>query len=202
MPRAPARFDRDGLRSRPGPMPLDHGLGERHVRARLAVQPVRDRSSRAPAQPVPLQQPAGCLPPLRGIRAGHRAGSRPHRPGPVEVDPRRGDRALDHSGPPGIAPGPASAQSTSLGIPVDVPFNQLSPEQVKIADRRPAGRGLSRPERLLRRGSNARPGEFRFRSSSAAGGVTSPAPTATGAGFAPRRWPCASSGSTSPSSRP
>ena len=45
-----------------------------HVRPRLAMQPLRDRSPRAPAQPLPLQQPPGCLPAVRGDRPGPRAG--------------------------------------------------------------------------------------------------------------------------------
>ena len=69
--------------------------------------------------------------------------------------------------------------STGLGVPVDVPFGQLSPEQVKVVIDGQPDAGFPGLKGFLR-GSNAAPGEFRFRSSSAAGGAISPVPTATG----------------------
>ena len=147
-PQRQARFDRDGLRSRPGPMPAACRIWRAHIRAGLAVQPVRDRSSRARGQPVPIQQSAGCLSPLRGIRVGHRAGSRAHHPGPFPVDPRRGDRALVHSGPPGPAPGlaaPVHQARRSRGRAIRSAHTRAGQGR----DRRPAGRWLSGPERIL-----------------------------------------------------
>ena len=64
---------------------------------------LRDRSPRAPAQPVPLQQPPGGLPRLRGSRPDDRARPGPHRARPVEDDPRRGARALVDAGLSGLS---------------------------------------------------------------------------------------------------
>ena len=117
---------------RHGPVPADSRFRLVHLRARLAVQPVRVRSSSAPEQPVPVQQCPRHLPPLRGSWPGCRAGSRSYHPRPVDDHPQRAR----------IAPWNHPAhrrllqdlieRSQRLGIPVDVPFAELTAGHVQV----------------------------------------------------------------------
>ena len=91
--------------------------------------------------------------------------------------------------------------SARLGVPVDVPFGQLTPEQVKIVIDGQPDAGFTGVKGFLR-GSKPAPGKSRCKFSSAAGGAISPVRNATGRGSAPKRLPFALAASTSPSCRP
>ena len=91
--------------------------------------------------------------------------------------------------------------SSRLGVPIDVPFSQLTPEQVAVVIEGQPDAGFPGVAGFWLVSSSA-PGGFPSRSSSAGGGAHVPARIATGIGFAPRRWRFALVGSISPNCRP
>ena len=106
-PERRTRLDRNGVRQGAGPLPDPRRRRVLDLRPRLAMQPMRDRSPRAPAQPVPVQQPPRGLPGLRGLRPDDGARPGPDRPRPVEDDPRGRHRPLDDARPIGAPRGVA-----------------------------------------------------------------------------------------------
>ena len=68
------------------------------LQQQLGLRRLRHRVSPARAAAVQLQQPAGGLPEVRGFRQRHRRRHGPGRARSEQVDPRGGDRALEHAG--------------------------------------------------------------------------------------------------------
>ncbi len=97
-----------------------------------AVPRLRARLRRPRPSPVPLQQPARSLPDLRGVRVGRRPRPDPDRPRPLE------DHRAKGPSPPGLRRATRTTCATCspsprrLGLPVDVPFSELSPAQVAL----------------------------------------------------------------------
>ena len=104
---------------------FDKGLGRCRVLAGndswtfirgLAMQPMRHRAYRAPAEPLPVQPAAGRLPDLRRVRADHRARPGTDRARPLEVDPPGGHCALDDPRV-SVIPGRAARRCDGAGHP-------------------------------------------------------------------------------------
>ena len=183
--RASARLDRVGVRQGPGPLPDPRRRRFLDLRPRLAMQPVRDRAPRAPAEPLPIQPRPGRLPDLRGIRAGSPSSTWP---GSCRTPRRRSGRARSRPGrPPPIGPilDELLADATTLGIPVDLPFAGWMPEQVRRVMRGRARAPGSRASRASSGRSSGRRTSCTSGSSSADGGDTRTCPACQGARLRP-----------------
>ena len=187
-PRASPRLDRDGLRPGTGAVPGPQRCREPDLLSGLAVLRVRPRLPGARPPALSLEQPAGCVPGVRGVRPRDRPRPGSDRARSLALDPRRGDRSLDD---PGVrreiarAPGTGGRARRARGCAV------RAAEPRAGADRRRGQAGAR-----FRRGSGGSSGGWsrsRTRctsgSSPADGGATVPAPPAAVPGSAPRRWP-------------